>query len=181
MIFENVIEDLKMYNDQYRKARLPKRIFYLIFTQELHAVMIYRFGRWVEYRCKIPIIKQLFSISYFFLRKVSAIFIGVEIWPESEIGPGFKIEHYGGIYIKAKIGEKCRVSQQVVIGHLGGFRGGGIPTLGDNVYVGVGAKILGEIKVGNNAKIGANAVVLNDVPDNAVAVGIPAQIKWSKK
>jgi serine O-acetyltransferase len=175
-MFENVFEDIRMYTDQYKNIGLLKKTFYLAFTQELHAVLIYRFGRWAQCEFQLPVLSHIFRIIYFFLRKASEIFIGVGIWPESEIGPGLKVEHYGGVYIKAKMGKKCRISQQVIIGHVGGFKGGGVPTLGDNVYVGAGAKILGEISIGDNAKIGANAVVLCDVPDNGVAVGVPARV-----
>ena len=126
--------------------------------------------------CKTPILKQLLSFLYFFIRKVSEIISNVGIWPESNIGPGLRIEHWGGVQLKANIGKNCRVHQHVIIGHIGGDKGGGIPTLGDNVYVGAGAKIFGDIKIGNNVKIGANAVVISDIPDNAIAVGIPAKV-----
>ena len=180
-MFENVLADINIYNSQYKNIGALKKIFYLTFEQEFYAVLIYRFGRWATYDAKIPILKDFFKIIYFFLRKASEIFIGVGLWPESEIGPGLKIEHWGGVYIKAKIGKNCRISQQVVIGHIGGFKGGGVPTLGDNVYVGAGAKILGEVRVGSNVSIGANSVVLTDIPDNAVAVGIPAKVVRLRK
>lgn len=165
------------FSSQYR---FFQKVRYLLCAQEFHAVAIYRFGKWSHSHCNIPVAKQLCKMTYLVLRKFSDIIIGVGIWPESDIGPGLKIEHWGGIYIKAKIGRSCRISQQVVIGHIGGFKGGGVPILGDNVYVGVGAKILGDVKIGNNVKIGANAVVITDVPDDAIAVGVPAQIKWPK-
>lgn len=182
-MFFNIIEDIKMYALDYKNTgiSLSKRIFYLLTTQELHAVVIYRFGRWANYSCKIPIVRFVVKLFYFFLRKFSEMIIGVGIWPTSDIGPGLKIEHWGGIIIVAKkIGKNCRISQQVTIGHIGGFKGGGTPTIGDNVYIGAGAKILGEIKIGNNVKIGANAVVITDVPDNATAVGVPAKVIISK-
>ena len=179
-MFNNIREDLKMWTPQNQYINPLKKFLYLLFTQEFHAVLIYRFGRWAYFENKIPILGTVFKFLYFFMRKASEIFIGVGIWPESEIGPGLKIEHFGGIYVKAKIGKNCRISQQVVIGHIGGFKGGGCPVLGDNVYIGGGAKILGDVKIGNNVKIGANAVVLRDIPDNAVAVGVPAKIKFPK-
>lgn len=178
-MLENVIEDIKMYKFP-NGVRCYKKCFHLLFTQELQAVLIYRFGHWAEFKCDIPILGFISRMLYFFLRKISELLLGIGIWPESEIGPGLKIEHYGGVYISAKMGKNCRVSQQVVIGHIGGFKGGGTPIIGDNVYIGAGAKILGDIKIGNNVKIGANAVVITDVPDNAIAVGVPAKVKFSK-
>lgn len=180
-MFSYVREDIKMYLEKSNHLSAVKKFFYLIFCQELHAVLIYRFGRWSKYEFKIPIISILFRMIYFVLRKMSEMLIGVAIWPESKIGPGLKIEHFGGIYIMAQMGKHCRISQQVTIGHIGGFKGGGCPVLGDNVYIGAGAKVLGEIRIGNNVKIGANAVVIQDVPDNAIAVGVPAVIKFPKQ
>jgi serine O-acetyltransferase len=157
-----------------------RKYFYLFFTQELHAVLIYRFGQWGIHKCKIPLIKHVCRLAYFFLNKFSELILGIWISPRSEIGPGLKIEHSGGVIIVGKLGRECRISHQVTIGHIGGFKGGGVPTLGDNVYVGAGAKILGDITIGNNVKIGANAVVITNVPDNAIAVGVPAKVKFSK-
>lgn len=176
MMIENIKEDIKMYDSSFQESRKIKRFIYLLFTQELHAVLIYRFGHWVSYHLKFPILTYPFKISYFFLRKLSEMIIGVGIWPESEIGPGLKIEHWGGVYVKATIGKNCRISQQVVIGHIGGFKGGGVPSIGDNVYIGAGAKILGDVIIGNNVLVGANAVVLSDIQDYGVAVGIPAKV-----
>jgi len=84
-----------------------------------------------------------------------------------------------GVVIHAR----CTIGNNVLISHqvtLGGRGGEGVPLICDNVYIGAGAKILGSVKVGNNAKIGANAVVLTDVPDNATAVGVPAKIIVNK-
>ena len=153
----------------------------MFFAQELYPVLIFRFGYWVNNQSHLPILTPILKIVYFFLRKVCEIISNVGIWPESEIGKGLRIEHWGGVGIKAKIGRNCRIQQQVIIGHIGGDKGGGIPTIGDNVYIGVGAKILGEVKIGNNVIIGANAVVINDLPDNAVAVGVPAKIVKYRK
>jgi len=174
-MFENVISDIKRYNDEHREIGFPKRAMYVFFRQDMWAIIIFRFGRWANYQCKIPVLTYLFKLIYFFLRKICEIFLGVAIWPDSEIGPGLCC-HYGGTYIKAKMGKNCTIGQHVIIGHIGGFRGEGVPSLGNNVYVGAGAKILGEVRIGNNVKVGANAVVLTDVPDDMVAVGVPARV-----
>ena len=174
-MFENVISDINVYNKECQNIGLLKRCVYILFRYELWGVLIYRFGRWANYECGIPIVKFGFRLIYFFLRKISDIIFDIGIWPESEIGYGLNV-HNSGIYIKAKIGKNCVISQQVTIGHVGGFKGGGVPALGDNVYIGAGAKILGEVKIGNNVIIGANAVVISDIPDNAIAVGIPAKV-----
>ncbi len=103
---------------------------------------------------------------------------GVEIAPGTQIGPGLLIGHFGGILVSnaAKIGRNCNLGHQVTIGVANRGQRAGVPTLGDNVYIGPGAKIFGAITIGNNVAIGANAVVTHDVPDNAVVAGIPAKI-----
>lgn len=94
------------------------------------------------------------------------------IWTP-EIGEGLFIAHGNGTFIGArKIGKRCFVHHQVSIGY--DFYNA--PVIGDNVYIGVGAKIIGDIKVGSNVKIGANAVVIKDIPDNCTVVGVPAKI-----
>jgi len=174
-MFENIAADIKIYATEYRRSSFFKQLIYLFFRQDLWAVVIFRFGKWVHEKCKVPVLNYILKIIYFFLRKISEVLLGVSIWPEAEIGPGLNV-HFNGVFIKAKIGKNCVISQQVIIGHSGGRKGGGVPVIGDNVYVGAGAKLLGDIVVGNNVKIGANAVVVNDIPDNSVAVGIPAKI-----
>lgn len=103
---------------------------------------------------------------------------GIELPRGTKVGDGFYIGHFGGIIISggACIGKNCTIMQGVTIGMAGRKEKAGIPILGDGVYVGAGAKILGKIKIGNNVAIGANAVVTTDLPDNSVVVGIPAKI-----
>ncbi|UVT17875.1 MAG: serine acetyltransferase [Nitrospira sp.] len=97
---------------------------------------------------------------------------GIEISRSAEIGRGFYIGHYGGITISglARIGRDVNISQLVTIGVSGRGENRGVPIIGDNVYIAPGAKIFGKIRVGNNVKIGANAVVHKDIPDDAVVV-----------
>jgi serine O-acetyltransferase len=104
---------------------------------------------------------------------------GVSIPSSTKIGPGFYIGHFGGIVIHADvvIGKNCNISQGVTIGIAPRGKRQGVPVIGDNVYIGPGAKIFGKIRIGNNVAIGANCVVTKDIPDNAVVVGIPASIK----
>lgn len=102
---------------------------------------------------------------------------GIDI-PCASIGKGFYVGHFGGIVVngKAIVGDNCNISHGVTIGVINRGAKKGVPTLGNCVYIGPGAKILGNIRIGNHVAIGANAVVINDVPDYAVVVGIPARI-----
>ena len=102
---------------------------------------------------------------------------GIQISPATKIGKGFYIGHWGSIVINVKeIGENVNIIQTCTIGVA--YRGdrGGVPTIGNNVYIGSGARIFGDIKIGNNVAIGVNSVVTRDVIDNSVVVGAPAKV-----
>ena len=103
---------------------------------------------------------------------------GISIPPETEIGSGFYIGHFGGIVVNERsvIGKNCNISHGVTLGEANRGRNKGCPVIGDNVYIGPGAKIVGAVRVGNNVAIGANCVVTKDVPDGAVVVGIPGKV-----
>jgi len=103
---------------------------------------------------------------------------GIEIHPGAKIGQGFFIDHGTGVVIgeTTEIGDNCVIYQGVTLGGTGKDTGKRHPTLGNNVMVGAGAKVLGPVKIGNNVKIAAGAVVLSDIPDNSTAVGVPARI-----
>lgn len=142
---------------------------------------------WAPGRCLLKAIRDYQRFSRFDPRKKLAVLrhrfwsavSGADIQLNSNIGGGLAIPHPFGIVIhpKAKIGVNCHLQQGVTIGH----RGSGVPTIGNDVYIGAGACILGPITVGDGAMIGANAVVLDDVPSEAVAVGVPAVIKPRKR
>jgi serine O-acetyltransferase len=100
------------------------------------------------------------------------------ISPQTGIGHGLYMSHCGNIAISddVKIGNNCNISQNVTIGQTNRGNRQGCPVIGDNVYIGPGAAVIGGIQVGNNVAIGANAVVTKDVPDNAVVVGNPGRV-----
>ena len=121
--------------------------------------------------------KRRFFLSRF-VSQVGRFFTGIEIHPGAEIGKNLFIDHGMGVVIgeTAVVGDNCTIYHQVTLGGTGKEKGKRHPTLGDGVLVSTGAKVLGPITIGNGAKIGANAVVLADVPENATAVGIPAKV-----
>lgn len=120
-------------------------------------------------KCSSLIEKVLAKISSMFFRPISTLVIDTR-----EIGPGLVIQHGIGTFISAKrIGRNCLIRHQVTIGYTNDTDS---PILGDNVTIGCGAKILGNVRVGNNVKVGANAVVVKDVPDDCTVVGVPACI-----
>jgi serine O-acetyltransferase len=140
-------------------------------------MVVYRFGRW-RYRVRPVLARKFLSLVYRLLFKLVQIVTGIELPCEVEIGQNFIIDHFGGIVISgyAKFGDNCRIRNGVVVG-LRNVEDARAPIVGNNVDIGAGAKLLGPIRIGDNVHIGANAVVLCDVPDNSVAVGVPAVVK----
>src|SRR5262245_40918706 len=140
-------------------------------------MVVYRFGRW-RYGIRPAIVHKFFSLIYWVLYKIVQIIAGIELPCEVTVGRSFVIDHFGGIIISgyAKFGDNCRVRDGVVVG-LRRVEEKRAPLIGNNVDIGSGAKLLGPIRIGDNVLIGANAVVLCDVPDNSIAVGVPAVVK----
>ncbi len=136
----------------------------------VHAMMIYR----VAHRLYINQYKTAARA----LSQLGKFITGIEIHPGAKIGKRLFIDHGAGVVIgeTAEIGDDCVLYQGVTLGGTGKGKGKRHPTLGNNVMVGCGAKVLGPFKVGDNAKIAANAVVLDAVPPNSTAVGVPARV-----
>jgi len=167
---DNFKSDLKRYQS------LESKGIYLFFEQGLWAIAVYRFGRWAS-DVKIPVISQILKLTAFILFKIIEMMTGISLPASAQIGKGFYVGHFGGIILHSavRMGENCSIGPGVLVGTRGGGNKG-VPVIGNDVYIGVGAKILGGIKIGDHVKIGANAVVLTDIPDGATAVGIPARI-----
>ena len=119
----------------------------------------------------------IYPVAKLFLRHLRYK-LGISIPPETKIGSGFFIVHFGGIVVNrnSEIGKNCNISHGVTLGLADRGKNKGYPVLGDNVYIGPGAKIVGAVKIGNNVAIGANCVVTKDIPDNSVVVGIPGKV-----
>jgi len=118
-----------------------------------------------------------YFVTRFFLKRYGYRY-GISIPYNTEIGFGLYIGHYGGIVISpdTMIGKNCNINHGVTIGSTYGGKHPGIPTIGDNVYLGPGSKVIGNIIIGNNVAIGANSVVTSPIPDNAVVVGVPGRV-----
>lgn len=103
---------------------------------------------------------------------------GIEIHPAAKIGKGVFIDHGMGVVIgeTAEVGDNCTIYQGVTLGGTGKDKGKRHPTIGNNVMIGSGAKVLGPFKIGDNSKVAANAVVLNEIPPNSTCVGVPARV-----
>jgi serine O-acetyltransferase len=163
-MFRNLKADLQTYQGNFG-------------AQGFWVMLVYRFGRW-RYSVRPAVLRKFFSLLYKILYKFIQIITGIELPCEVEIGKNFVIDHFGGIVVSgfASFGDNCRIRNGVVVG-LKNVENLGAPNIGNNVDIGAGAKVLGNIRIGNNVLIGANAVVITDIPDNSIAVGVPAIIK----
>jgi serine O-acetyltransferase len=168
-MFDNLIADLRAAQED-RVLEKNMGLWRVFFRMETPAIVCYRFGNWVA-RMKTPVISQLLGIMAGIFQRFVQMFVGVYISPDAEIGPGLVIHTpYGIIVGPNKIGANCTIQNGVVI--AAGTRG-----IGENVYFGAGAKVMGGAKIGNNVVVAANSLVLTDVPDNMTVLGVPARIR----
>jgi serine O-acetyltransferase len=162
-LFNNIRADLATYDGSWS-------------SQGFWVMLVYRFGRW-RYTIKNSMVRKPFSVIYKVLYKFVQIVTGIELPCEVPVGKNFRIDHFGDIIISgyASFGDDCILRNGVTIG-LKNIEEKAAPHIGNKVNIGAGAKILGNITIGNNVDIGANAVVISPVPDNSIAVGVPAKI-----
>ena len=167
-MFKQLKEDIALIKERDPAARSTFEI--LLTYSGLHAIHSYRRANWF-YRHKMFTIARIIS-------QFARFRTGIEIHPGATIGKGLFIDHGMGVVIGETtiIGDNCLIYQGVTLGGTGKDKGKRHPTLGNNVLVGAGAKVLGPFKVGDNVKIAANAVVLNEIPSDCTAVGVPARV-----
>ncbi len=167
-MFKELNELLEAYKERDPAARSKISIFLLY--PGVRAVIDHRIAHWFYKRGHFYIARSISQRS----RKRT----GIEIHPGATIGKRLVIDHGMGIVIGETtiIGDDCLLYQGVTLGGSGKEKGKRHPTLGNNVLVGAGAKVLGSFTVGDNARIAANAVVLDEIPKNATAVGVPAKV-----
>ena len=170
-MFDNLRYDIKAIRDRDPAARNGAEVFFLY--SGLHAVIYHRIAHWF-FKHNMKFIARW--VSQHARHKT-----GIEIHPGATIGRGLLIDHGMGVVIgeTAVVGDNCTIYQGVTLGGTGKHTGKRHPTIGNNVMVGSGAKVLGPFTVGDNAKIAAGAVVLDTVPENATAVGVPARIIYT--
>lgn len=166
-MFRNLRYDLNKVMENDPAARSKIEVFLLYPT--IHALIAYRISHYL-YINKLFFLARLIS-------QISRFFTGIEIHPGAKIGRGLVIDHGMGVVIgeTAEIGDNVLLYHGVTLGGTGKDKGKRHPTVGNNVVIGAGAKVLGPIYIGSNSKIGANSVVLNNVPEGTTAVGIPAK------
>ena len=167
-MLRGLIETLSAYQARDPAARSKLEIFLLY--PGVHALLFHRVSHWL-YRHRLLFLAR-------FLSQLARHLTGIEIHPGAKIGRRFVIDHGMGIVIgeTAEIGDDCLLYHGVTLGGTGKDQGKRHPTLGNNVMVSAGAKVLGPFKVGDNSRIASNAVVLSEIPSDATAVGVPARV-----
>ncbi|RDY22791.1 serine O-acetyltransferase [Romboutsia maritimum] len=155
-----------MENDPAAKSKIEVFLLY----PSIHALIIYRIAHFF-YKNKLFFTAR-------FMSQIGRFLTGIEIHPGAKIGEGILIDHGMGVVIgeTAEVGNRVTIYHGTTLGGTGKDTGKRHPTVGNDVFIGSGVKILGPINIGDNVKIGANSVVLKDVPNGATVVGIPAKI-----
>ena len=167
-LFKRIKSDVQAVLDRDPAARSFWEVYFLY--SGVKAIRHYRVAHWFYN-------KKMYFIARYISQRARKI-TGIEIHPAAVIGDGVFIDHGMGVVIgeTTVIGDNCTIYQGVTLGGTGKDKGKRHPTIGNNVVIGSGAKVLGPFKVGDNSKIAANAVVLSEVPDNCTVVGVPGRV-----
>ncbi len=175
-MFENLRADIDRLRKQdvqqgwWQRNGWTETIRYLV-TIGMAPIMVYRFEHWIHKRVHIPVVRQALQVFGILLRRFVGMWTGVVICPTAEIGPGLEIHTFYGVFIGiTTIGKNFTVGTGVLVSC-------GVHSIGDNVYMGAGSKIVGDVKIGNNVVIMPNSLVITDVADNITIAGVPARIK----
>ena len=149
----------------------------LIFMPTIWVIVWYRFGYWSYHNGMPKLLALPFRLLHWLGNLIFEVTLQMSVSPQAEIGPGLKFAHTGNIYIHPEVvmGDHCSIAHEVTIGTSAQGRPGA-PRLGDDVYVGAGAKVIGKIKIGEGAKIAANSLVITNVPAGATVMGVPARV-----
>jgi serine O-acetyltransferase len=169
-VFDNLRRDIQAVRDRDPAARSTLEV--LLCYPGVHALVFHRFAHAVW--------RRGFTVPARFVSHLSRFLTGIEIHPAAKLGPGLFIDHGMGVVIgeTAEVGENVTLLQGVTLGGTSLKREKRHPTLGDNVVVGAGAKIIGGFKIGDGSRIGAGSVVVREVPTNSVVVGVPGRVTY---
>jgi serine O-acetyltransferase len=176
--WENFRADLDRHFVYHPDASTARKVKLALEVDGLWALSVYRWDRSLTTATKRGVLHGLArgvcSVARTWVRLVT----GIHLDPDAKIGPGFYIGHFGSIYVGpgVEIGKQSSISQLCHVAAAGPVDAPGTPVVGERVYLGTGCKVLGGVRVGPGAAVGANAVVMSDVPPNAVVAGVPASV-----
>ena len=167
-MFYKIKKDIEYIMENDPAARTKLEVFLLY--PSIHARLAHMISHFL-YKKNLLFLARLIS-------QIARFLTGIEIHPGATLGAGILIDHGMGVVIgeTAELGDRITIYHGTTLGGTGKEKGKRHPTVGDNVVIGAGAKILGNISIGSNSKIGANSVVINDVPEGATVVGIPGRV-----
>ncbi len=167
-MFYKIKKDIEYIMENDPAARTKLEVFLLY--PSIHARLAHMISHFL-YKKNLLFLARLIS-------QIARFLTGIEIHPGATLGAGILIDHGMGVVIgeTAEPGDRITIYHGTTLGGTGKEKGKRHPTVGDNVVIGAGSKVLGNIKIGSNSKIGANSVVLNDVPEGATVVGIPGRV-----
>nr|WP_302695828.1 serine O-acetyltransferase EpsC [uncultured Romboutsia sp.] len=167
-MFYKIKKDIEYIMENDPAARTKLEVFLLY--PSIHARLAHMISHFL-YKKNLLFLARLIS-------QIARFLTGIEIHPGATLGAGILIDHGMGVVIgeTAELGDRITIYHGTTLGGTGKEKGKRHPTVGNNVVIGAGAKILGNISIGSNSKIGANSVVINDVPEGATVVGIPGRV-----
>lgn len=167
-MFYKIKKDIEYIMENDPAARTKLEVFLLY--PSIHARLAHMISHFL-YKKNLLFLARLIS-------QIARVLTGIEIHPGATLGAGILIDHGMGVVIgeTAELGDRITIYHGTTLGGTGKEKGKRHPTVGNNVVIGAGAKILGNISIGSNSKIGANSVVINDVPEGATVVGIPGRV-----
>jgi len=168
--------DFARYVPYGTRVSFARTLYTWIDTPGLHAILTYRFGNWVSRRVRLRIVRYPLLVLHYLLDKLCIVLWGIHVNRGARIGPGLYIGHYGGVIIgPVEIGEDCNVAHQVTVGlRVDGQPG--LPRFGNNVWIGTGAVIYGDITIGNGVMIAPCTVVARSLPDRCMVLGNPLRV-----
>ena len=175
-----MLNDFKEDMNRYASEQMTLGAWVDLFfnCEDVWFLFFWRLAQSVRRGPRIFLVSKLLRIATRVLHRIASLISGTQIDIEGRVGPGLYIGHGGKVVVhpEAVLGRDCNLSTGVVIGQAGRGDLRGVPTIGDRVYIAPGATIIGHIRIGDDAAVGANAVVTKDVPPMGVAVGIPARV-----
>ena len=174
-MFYKIKKDIEYIMENDPAARTKLEVFLLY--PSIHARLAHMISHFL-YKKNLLFLARLISQLARLISQIARFLTGIEINPGATLGAGILIDHGMGVVIgeTAELGDRITIYHGTTLGGTGKEKGKRHPTVGDNVVIGAGSKVLGNIKIGSNSKIGANSVVLDDVPEGATVVGIPGKV-----